>query len=97
MKKTLASLMIVLCTVFIVSCVTHEHIIGNGPQGNTVVAEKQWYVLFGLVPLNNVDTKAMAGNARDYKIKTETSFIDGLISYFTMIVTVSCRTVEVTK
>ena len=53
--------------------------------------------MFGLVPLNEVKTKDMAAGATNYTIKTQATFVDGLISIITSIVTVSCRTVEVTK
>lgn len=79
------------------ACVTHEHVIGNGPKGTTEIAEKQWYILFGLVPLNKVDTKVLAAGATDYKIQTQSSFVDVLIGIVTSIVTIQPRTVTVTK
>jgi hypothetical protein len=82
--------------VLMIGCTTHIHVVG---QGGTAKAEsaRQWYILFGLVPLNEVKTKDMAAGAANYTIKTQATFVDGLISIVTGIVTVSCRTVEVTK
>jgi hypothetical protein len=49
------------------------------------------------VPLNSVDSQAMAGGASDYEIKTQRSFVDVVIGIFTGIITVHPRTVSVTK
>ncbi len=93
MKKTF----ILIVMLFVIGCSANVHTIGNGPQKNEVQEARQWYILYGLVPLNEVNTQEMAGNAKDYEIKTEQSFLDGLIMCFTGIVTVSSRTVTVTK
>ena len=84
------------CFLF-VGCSTHIHTIGDGPQTGVNSSAKQWYALYGLVALNEVDVDAMADGAANYEIKTQTSFVDILISGFTNYVTVSCRSVTVTK
>lgn len=94
------TLMIIVLFSFLVGfsgCYTNNHIIGNGSKGNTELSEKQWYVLWGLVPLNNVDTNKMAGDVNDYQITTQHSFLDVIISAFTGIVTVSVKSVTVKK
>ena len=96
MKKTLVVL-IVLSVLLVFGCAANVHTIGNGPQNNQVIQARQWYALYGLVPLNNVDTQTMAGNAKNYEIKTEQSFLDCLIDAFTSEVTITSRTVTVTK
>ncbi len=83
--------------LLLTSCATHVHTIGNGAQSSESTQKKQWYALWGLVPINSVDSKAMAKGAKNYTIKTEQSFIDGVINIFTGIVTVSVRTVAVKK
>lgn len=97
MKKIFMTAMIVIMLLSLVACSTHIHKVGDGAKGNSVQVERQWYALFGLIPINDVDTNQMAGGADDYQIKTEATFIDGLISAFTSYVTVSCRSVEVRK
>lgn len=84
-------------TMMISSCYTLEHTVGNGAKTGMTVEKKQWYALFGLVPINEVDSKAMAGGAQDYNIKSQVTFIDYVISAFTGIVTVVVQTVEVKK
>ena len=81
----------------LIACSTNVHVIGNGPQTNQTQQARQWYILFGLVPLNNVDTNQMAGGATDYQIKTEQSAMDIILNMFTSAVTVYSRTVTVTK
>jgi hypothetical protein len=94
-KKTIA-LVLVAALLFVTGCMTHTHVVGEGGKGQIEVA-RQWYVLFGLVQMNKVDTKEMAKGAVNYTIKTETTPVDFLISIFTGLVSINCRTVEVSK
>ena len=91
------SILFVAVIVLFAGCVTNEHIVGAGPQGSNTVEAQQWYVLWGLVPLNTVDTNAMAGDADDYLITTEQDVLDVVINMFTSIATVQTRSVNVTK
>ncbi len=83
--------------IAIVGCSANIHQVGKGAQGNQVIEARQWYILFGLAPLNVVDTNQMAGDAVDYEIKTEQSALDIIFNIFTSSVTVYSRTVTVTK
>lgn len=49
----------------------------------TQVTKKNHYVIGGLGAVKVSDSKAMAGGAKDYTIKTEQTFIDGLLSVLT--------------
>lgn len=97
MKKLQSILLALIITFSVTSCFTIEHTVGNGSQLGTTVEKRQWFALWGLVEISDIDTKAMAGEATDYTIKTERTFVDGLIGIFTGIVTISPRTVQVTK
>ena len=94
MKKTF---LISLIVIFAVACSTHIHTVGTGPKTGQSENARQWYILWGTVPLNNVDTNVMARGNANYEIKTSTTFVDGLISGVAGMVTVNCRTVTVTK
>jgi len=96
MKKLVIAMMLV-STLVIVGCSTHVHTVGAGPQTGQVESARQWWILFGLIPLNTVDTDAMAGGANDYEIMTVTGPVDILIGLPASYITVSCRTVTVTK
>ena len=98
MKKTVKSL--ILSCVFVVglsSCFTLEHTVGSGAQNGVENTQRQWYALWGLVELNDVDSKQMAGGASDYTIVSERTFVDSLIGLFTGIVTIYPQSVTVTK
>jgi PBP1b-binding outer membrane lipoprotein LpoB len=97
MKKMKFLAMFFAVTMLFASCATHVHTVGNGAQSSQTIQKKQWFALWGLVPINSVDSKAMADGAKDYTIKTEQSFIDGVITIFTSFVTINVRTVEVKK
>jgi hypothetical protein len=95
--KKIVSLLLLASILFMVGCSTHIHVVGDGGKAGTKDEARQWYILFGLVPLNDVKSKTMAGDASNYTIKTQATFLDGVITLFTSIVTISCRTVEVSK
>ncbi len=97
MKKLKVLILATFVMFSLSSCYTLNHTVGNGAQGTEKVAKKQWYALWGLVPINEVDSKMMAGGASDYNIKSQHSFIDMVISAFTGIATINVKTVEVTK
>ena len=97
MNKVIKVVTIMLILLFFVGCTTHIHKVGSGPQSYDSEELRQWYILWGLVPINDVDTNDMAGDATNYKIKTEITPIDFLISIPASVVTVSSRTVTVVK
>lgn len=87
----------VLCTFLLTSCYTITHQVGNGAQGTATKEARQWFILWGLVPLNNVDSKVMAGGATDYTITTTQTGLDVIIGIFTSAITVAPMTVKVQK
>ncbi len=97
MKNLKVLLVLAILTASLSSCYTLEHVVGNGPQTGVVQKKQQWYALYGLIPLNTVDSKAMSGGATDYKVKSQHTFLDQLITVVTSFVTVTVQTVEVTK
>ncbi len=97
MKRIVAMVTISAMILLLVGCMAHTHVIGNGGGQGASMQARQWYVLWGLVPINSVDTKAMSGGAQDYTIKTSISPVDFFINIFTSMVTVYSRTVSVTK
>lgn len=78
-------------------CYTQIHKVGTGAAGSNVSAQRQWFILWGLLPLTQVDSNAMAAGATNYEVRTEHTVIDVIISFFTSIVTVYPRSVTVTK
>ena len=101
MRKKVGSFMataLLLFAMFVASCcAAHTHVIGDGGDGSETVEQRQWYVLWGLVPINDVDSAEMANGAADYTIETEQSALDVIINIFTSVVSVYSRTVTVTK
>jgi hypothetical protein len=88
MKKLDSKLTVALLSlvIFLSSCNATMHTVGTGGKGNCKdvgqydAKKKQWYLFWGLLPLNNVDSKELAGGAQNYTVRTTTSFGDGLIA-----------------
>lgn len=97
MKTTLNKIIICLTLLLFIGCATHIHTVGTGPQTGEVETARQWYILYGAVPLNEVDTAEMAAGSANYEIETTMSFMDILVGIPASYVTVTSRTVTVTK
>ena len=96
-KKPIAMILVLCLALMAGGCMAHTHIVGEGAKGGIVEQERQWYALWGLIPINNVDAKEMAKGAKDYTIKTEQSALDIIINIATGWATVYSRTVEVKR
>jgi len=68
-----------ICMFTMTSCYTYNVVVGDGAKGNTEVKEWNTYFLFGLIPANTSDAKQMAGGATDYNVKTQMTFVNGLL------------------
>ena len=97
MKKMVSLLMLVILVSMFMGCAAHVHKVGEGAQSGQYVEARQWYVLWGLVPINEVDSQSMAEGNTNYEIKTESSALDIIINFFTSMVSVTSRTVTVTR
>ena len=103
MRKRLIFQCMIISMLFI-GCATHVHNIGTGPETGYKVTARQWYLFYGLVPLNSVDTNEMANSAENYEIQTQVGTVDIGISIGLAMVTwgigpaiIQSRTVTVTK
>ena len=99
MKKVVVMIMIV-SSLFLIGCSTHVHTVGTGPQTGVKNTARQYYLLYGLIPLNTVDTDKMAGSVANYEIQTQVGGMDVVINIASAVAIagiVSSRTVTVTK
>lgn len=76
-------------------CVSHQHTVGLGATGTGEVQQRQYYALFGLVQVNEVDTQRLAGDLTSYTVDTRFGFIDLLLAPFLLPLTASSRTITV--
>jgi hypothetical protein len=95
MKKL--SIALAMVVILFSSCFTLTHTVGSGGSGGEKIEKRAWYILWGLVPLNTVESKAMAGNATNYTVTSSRTALDVIINIFTGIVTVGSQTVTVQK
>ena len=86
MKKLNFTALLVIVAFVFSSCSATMHTVGTGGKGNCKevgqydAKKKQWYLFWGLLPLNHVDSKELAGGSQNYTVRTTTSFGDGLIA-----------------
>jgi hypothetical protein len=97
MLKKRSSVLAVLLALCFSSCFTLDHTVGMGAQGSQEEEKRVWYALWGLVPLTDFDSKELAGDAKDYDVRSQQTFLDIVINIFTGFVTINSQTVTVTK
>lgn len=93
---------IMVLSMMLVGCSTNIHTVGAGPQTGMSNTARQYYLLYGLIPVNTVDTNEMAKSMQteNYEIKTQVGPVDVGINLASAILVgglVSSRTVTVTK
>jgi hypothetical protein len=90
---------IVLATLvpLLAGCVVHHHRVGNGPAGTGEQTTRQYYILFGWLRLNDVDTQRFAADLSSYSIETSFSFTDLLLTPLLLPFTVTSRTITIHK
>jgi hypothetical protein len=84
MKKGLLKMSFIFAiAIMMTSCYTFTATVGNGPQTGTKIVAHNHYLIEGLAPISTANTKALAGDAKDYSITVSHSFVDGLLSLIT--------------
>ena len=97
MFRKFSVVLLIVAMLFVIGCAAHVHKVGEGAQGNDITMARQWYVLWGIVPINEVDTNAMAEEATDYEITTSVTPLDFVINAVLGQISINSRTVTVQK
>jgi hypothetical protein len=91
----LFTVLVLALTLAAGGCSFHHHRVGAGPQGLGEVSARQFYCLFGLFRLNEVNSQSLAGDRTAYEVVTEKGVVDWLLFPFLLPLTVTTRTVTV--
>ena len=95
-KKSLLVVLVVIILVGSIGCMAHTHTVGAGSRGRGMpAAARQWYFLWGIIPINSMDSKNLAGDATDYTVRTWISPLDFIINFFGQYLSIYTRSVEV--
>lgn len=88
--------LILAIVVWCAGCQVHTHQVGGGPTGIGEESARQYYWMFGLLQMNEVNVQRMAADLGSYEIRSEITFWDFLLSPL-LLVTVTTRTVTVRR
>lgn len=102
MKATslcLVAVMAIVTAGFNAGCYTQKFDVGGGGTGAESKEFRQWFALWGLLPITEIhgDVDAYTAGATDYTITTEFTPLDILIGIFTGIVTIQPKTVTIDR
>ena len=100
--KKIVIVNLMIFSLLLVGCSTNIHTVGTGPETGMTNVARQYYLFWGLIPLNSVNTNQMARDmqAENYEIQTQLGPVDVAINTASLMVIgglVSSRTVTVTK
>lgn len=87
---------LVCASILLSSCYSYTAVVGNGPQTNQKTVKWNHYAIYGLAPVAVTDAKELVGDAKDYSLNIQHSFVNGLIAAITFGV-YTPTTVTVTK
>jgi len=83
-KRTLKmATMLMAMGILFTSCYSYTTVVGDGAKGNDTTSKWNHYLIGGLAPIDVSNPKDLAGGAEDYNVKTEMSFVNGLVSVLT--------------
>lgn len=83
LKSFKGGMILLLMSFLLTSCYTYKFDVGEGAQKGITITAKNHYYVYGLAPGGQSDHKEMSGNAADYSVKIEHTFVDGLINAIT--------------
>ena len=83
MNATAKILCALALTLSLTGCFSMTHTVGTGGTGGSQVSHRTWYVLWGLVPINEKDSAVLAGGSTDYTVHTERDVLDIVLNIFT--------------
>ena len=96
MKTLFRTAILAIALTSLTGCWTYVTKVGQGAQTGVTETAKNHYLIYGLVAMSTSDFQEMAGDATDYTVKIEHTFIDGLIQAITFGI-YTPTTVTVTK
>ena len=98
MKRTMCNLCCALALALpLTACNSMTHTVGSGGTGGNQVSHRTWYVLWGLIPVNEKDSKDLAAGATDYTVHAERDALDIILNIFTSFVSLVSRSETVTR
>lgn len=94
-RAALVLVLFALLVPMLAGCVVHRHRLGNGPAGAGEQTLRQYYIFFGWLRLNDVDTQRVTADLSSYAIETEFSLVDILLAPILLPLTMTSRTITV--
>lgn len=83
MKKIKLLFIGIACSFLLSSCFTYTTVVGDGAENNKEIQKWNHYFLWGLAPGNVSNPAELAGESKNYDVKTEQSFVNGLVNVLT--------------
>jgi hypothetical protein len=78
-------------------CFKQQVQVGTGGTGAERTEMRQWFVLWGLVPITQIDPEGVVAGADNYTVESIFTPLDVIIGIFTSFVTIYPKTIAIEK
>jgi len=82
-KSIRISSFLLILSLALSSCYSYKSVVGVGAYGNNNTSVWNHYLVYGLIPVSVSDSKDMAGNRRNYTVRTRQTVLNYIISLVT--------------
>ena len=88
---------LVMASTFSSGCFTQRVRVGTGANGGEKMEHRQWFALWGLIPITEIDPEGSLNGATNYDVVSTFTPVDVIVGIVTGIVTVQPKTIIIEK
>lgn len=99
LKKLVVLSLVAVLALANVGCFVQKHDVGQGATGGEEREFNQWFILWGLVPITQIedDVESAYAGATDYTVTSQFTPLDCVINFFTSFVTIYRKSITVER
>jgi hypothetical protein len=100
-KKLVGLVVLITLSMSVAGCFTlrvggKAELAPSTEEGTKIAEKRCWYGLWGLIPISDNSTDSLIpATVKRVRVETKITIMDGLINFFTLLVTIETFTVEI--
>jgi hypothetical protein len=100
-KKLVGLVLLIALSVSVAGCFTlrvggKAELAPSTVEGTKIAEKRCWYALWGLIPISDNSTDSLIpATVKKVRVETKITIMDGLINFFTLLVTIETFSVEI--
>jgi hypothetical protein len=100
-KKLVGLVVLITLSMSVAGCFTlrvggKAELAPSTEEGTKIAEKRCWYGLWGLIPISDNSTDSLIpATVKRVRVETKITIVDGLINFFTLLVTIETFSVEI--